>query len=69
VIKINGQRNSAEKIGDKIMQGLKDHQIQELTNAIRDKLRPLIPHQCLREMISSAALKYLEEKNLRIDKK
>jgi hypothetical protein len=51
------------------MAGLKDHQISELTNAIRDRLRPLIPHQCLREMISSSMVEYLESKDLRIDKK
>ena len=50
------------------VRGLKDHQIQELVNAIRDATAPMIPHQCLREVISSAALRYLEAKGLRIDK-
>lgn len=50
------------------MKGLKDHEIQELVNAIRDKIQPLTTVQCLREMISSTVCEYLESKNLRIDK-
>lgn len=51
------------------MKGLKDHEIQELVNALRDKLEPLTPVQALREMISSTVCNYLEENELRIDKK
>jgi hypothetical protein len=54
------------------MKGLKDHEIAELTNKIRDDLvTKLIGYslpQCLRTIISQAVVSYLEEKNLRIDK-
>jgi hypothetical protein len=50
-----------------IARGLKDHEIQEMVNAIRDALGPMIRYQCLREVISTAAIKYLTEKDLRID--
>ncbi len=50
------------------MKGLKDHEIQELINAVRDATKPMIPHQCLREVIARAVTTYLESKDLRIDK-
>ena len=49
--------------------GLKDHEIQELVNAIRDNVEPLTKAQQLRERIASATTKYLESKGLRIDKR
>ncbi len=48
--------------------GLKDHQIQALTNQIASALRPLIKHQCLRELIVRPMTAYLEDNGLRIDK-
>lgn len=50
------------------MKGLKDNQIQELVNRLRNKLQPLTPHNCLRELISECITEYLETNNLRIDK-
>lgn len=51
------------------MNGLKDHQIAQLTNAVRDELKSRIPGlpECLRTLISGAMLDYLEANNLRID--
>lgn len=47
--------------------GLKDHEIQELINDVRDELKVYINLQCLRELIAKPVLKYLETKDLRID--
>ena len=52
-----------------IVNGLKDYQIAELTNHVTHDLKILIKHQCLREMISQSVIRYLEDNNLRIDKK
>lgn len=51
------------------MQGLKDHEIAILVNAIRDALKPMCPYQCLREVIQTATIKCLEGIDRRIDKK
>lgn len=52
--------------------GLKDNEIAQLVNKVRDDLvRKLVEYklpQCLRTIISEAVVSYLEEKNLRIDK-
>ena len=52
------------------MKGLKDHEVQELINAVRDSVAAKLPNcpQCLREIISGAIVPYLESKDLRIDK-
>ena len=50
------------------MKGLKDHEIQELVNVIRDEVEGYEETQALREVISGATIRYLESKNLRIDK-
>ncbi len=47
--------------------GLKDHEIQGMVTALKNKLRPMIPHQCLREVISASVMQYLRVNNLRID--
>jgi hypothetical protein len=47
--------------------GLKDHQIAQLVNAVRDEVKVLVPHQCLRQVIADAVVRYLEEAGLRID--
>lgn len=49
--------------------GLKDHEIADLTNKLRNGLRPFIPHQCLREVISGILIAWAENNNLRIDKR
>lgn len=49
--------------------GLKDHQIQELVNAIRDKVEPLTGIQWTREVISKAVMEYLTDSGLRVDGK
>ena len=51
------------------MRGLKDHEIQELVNAVRDEVQPIATAQCLRELISRAVVQYLEGKGLRRDKR
>lgn len=50
------------------MNGLKDHQIQELINSVRNELKPFIKLESLREFISGAVMEYLEKNKLRIDK-
>ena len=61
----------AERIRGKILtenkRGLKDHQIQQLVNAVRDAIKPLTPVQSLRDRVDKATLRYLQENNLRID--
>jgi hypothetical protein len=59
-------RESDEAVGP--LQGLKDNQIHQLVNAVRDATTPMIPHQCLRGVIAAAVTKYLEQNGLRIDK-
>lgn len=49
--------------------GLKDHEIAGLVNAVRDNLKAIIPHQCLRELIHQSVTGYLEKNQLRIDRK
>jgi gamma-glutamyl:cysteine ligase YbdK (ATP-grasp superfamily) len=55
---------------------LKDHEIEQLVNAIRDQLKPLVnrfrdhlqplvPHQSLREVISRATVEWFREKGLK----
>lgn len=50
-----------------IMNGLKDHQIQELSNHMRNTLKPICGYECLRELINKAICGYLNDNNLRID--
>ncbi len=50
-----------------IKPGLKDHQIAALVNAVAEELRPLVPHECLRQVISQAATAHLEQNGLRLD--
>ena len=50
------------------MNGLKDHEIARVVNAVRDELKPLVQHQCLREMVSKAVVSELEVMGRRIDK-
>ncbi|MCK5603099.1 hypothetical protein KAR91_14545 [Candidatus Pacearchaeota archaeon] len=47
--------------------GLKDHEIQEFVNLLRDKLQPLTKVQSLREIIHNVVVPYLEKKDLRVD--
>ncbi len=52
--------------------GLKDHEIQELVNSVRDTLNVSLMNsslQPMRQIILGATMKYLEENNLRIDKR
>lgn len=49
--------------------GLKDHQIQELTNALRDAVDDYVEVNWIREVIFRTIIEYLEKNNLRIDKK
>lgn len=44
---------------------LKDHEIQEFVNLLRDKLEPLTDNQSLRERIASIVVPYLESRGLR----
>ena len=78
LVKTNGHRfcSNHESICEyeipnekKKIDGLKDHQIALLVNSLRESLSHLIPHQCLRELIQQSVVKYLEDNNLRIDKK
>ena len=51
--------------------GLKDHQIAQLVNAIRDNpggLPMFKGYRSLRQLIAQAIIKYLEGNNLRLDK-
>lgn len=50
-----------------VTRGIKDHEISELINSIRDAVTPITSHQCLRELIHKAAIGYLESNGLRID--
>jgi hypothetical protein len=52
----------------RFVRGLKDHEIQELVNLLRDRIRPISEHQCLREFVHGVVTGYLERKGLRIDK-
>ncbi len=47
--------------------GLKDHEIQELINEIRDSVKVLTDNQSLRERVAGSVMSYLISKNLRID--
>lgn len=47
--------------------GLKDNEIAELVNAIRDAVAPITKHQCLRELVSKATVNYLKSEGLKID--
>lgn len=54
--------------------GLKDHEIRELINRVTKELRefpqsPLANLQSLREIVSEPIIDYLEENNLRRDKR
>ena len=51
----------------KIPRGLKDHEIQQMVSEIRDATKPMIPHQCLREVIGKAVTGFLAKKKLRFD--
>ncbi len=51
-----------------VAEGLKDHEIQELVNLLRDKIQPLTKVQSLRERIHGIIVPYLERKGLRLDK-
>lgn len=48
--------------------GLKDHQIQELVNELRDSIQAVTKVQCTREIIHRVVVSYLERYDLRIDK-
>jgi len=52
-----------EKIFEK-QNSLKEHEIRDLINEIRDGLQKLIPHQCLREVIAKSVKKFLFKNNL-----
>lgn len=49
--------------------GLKDHEMAALVNKVRDALQPYVKIQWVREVIAGAVSEYLEENNLRIDKR
>ena len=49
---------------------LKDHQVRELINKVRDAVQPRFPKcQPLREVIAGAVIEYLDAQGLRADAK
>lgn len=68
IISENATKSSESTETPCSLPGLKDHQIQQLVNAVRDATSPMVPHQCLREVISRTVTEYLEQNGLRIDK-
>ena len=64
--KFDGGENAAKISANN---GLKDHEIAGLVNKLRDDLKPYSVFQCLREVISSTTMKYLESIGKRIDAK
>ena len=40
---------------------MKDNQIAELVNRLRDNLKPLCKHECLRERISGVCITFFKE--------
>jgi len=57
----------AEQSSRSPARGLKDHEISELVNAVRDAVAPVTQHQCSRELISRAVVNYLKSNGLKID--
>lgn len=49
-------------------QGLKDHEIAQITNALRDRLQEFVPHQCLRTVISDTLVSELKRLDRKIDR-